>query len=216
MLVAVNLHNLHTYSNNPILAQHALRYRAIIERQEWEVPHYKQLEYDQYDNPAATYLVKLGADGSALGVSRLYPTDRPYMLKDVFAYLSDNPLPSSPTVMEGSRFCVEASLPADIRRQVAMELIIGYLEYGLAKGVEQYVGVMLPIYWSRLFVKPGWGVEYLGESRKLPNGQSVRAGRVMVSHDALERVRDFAAIHQGLLHFSGEGANVDSTAHEAA
>lgn len=64
MLVAVSLHNLHTFSGNPILAQHRLRYRAIIERQDWNVPHYKKLEYDQYDNPAATTSVEsdLGKD----------------------------------------------------------------------------------------------------------------------------------------------------------
>ena len=51
----VTLETCHHFPGNPIAEQHRLRYRCIIERQDWKVPHVRQLEYDQYDNPAATY-----------------------------------------------------------------------------------------------------------------------------------------------------------------
>lgn len=214
MLINVNIHNVNTYRGNPLYAQHRLRYEAVIDRQNWEVPHYKQLEYDQYDNPAATYLVWLDDYGKARGVSRFYPTDRPYMLNEVFSFLSSQPLPSAPDILEGSRFCIDHTLAPDLRKRIAHELIVGYLEYGLHYNIQRFIGVMLPIYWSRLFIQLGWPVEFLGEVHKLPNGQKIRAGEVYVSESVLETVRERTGISDSVLHFSGETLYMDK-AHAA-
>lgn len=200
MIICVNLHNSNQFSGNPLLEQHKLRYQSIIDRQGWEVPHYRHLEYDQYDNPAAKYLIWRDESGKVGGVSRLYPTDRPYMLKDVFSYLAPNTLlPCNPHILEGSRFCVDKSLPVEVRQRVCRELIISYLEYGLKNQIEEFIGVMLPIYWRNLFTGIGWNVDFYGEAVALENGQKIRAGRVIVSEKVLELVRMKTGIHESVL-----------------
>jgi N-acyl-L-homoserine lactone synthetase len=57
-------------------SQFQLRYRAFIERQDYDVQIYKGMEYDQYDTPASHYLVYHTPGGQALGVSRLRPRHR--------------------------------------------------------------------------------------------------------------------------------------------
>ncbi len=57
MIECINIRNNHQFLANPLASQHELRFKSIIVRQGWEVPSYENLEYDSYDNPAATYLV---------------------------------------------------------------------------------------------------------------------------------------------------------------
>jgi acyl homoserine lactone synthase len=209
MILCVTIENAHLFDTNPLHGQFKLRYESIIDRQDWNVPHYHKMEYDTYDNPATKYLVWQDENGKAGGVSRLYPTDRPYMLQEVFSYLAPNKvLPSSTTVLEGSRFCVDKNLPVDVRKRVCHELILAYLEYGLDNGIEQYVGVMLPIYWRNLFIKLGWEVDFFGDAMKLENGQSVRAGGVIVSEEALSAVRSATGISTPVLSYGKTNAPI--------
>ena len=83
----VTLENNHLYRGNALSEQHKLRFRSIVKRQAWDVPVIREHEYVQYDNPAAVYLIWRDADGIARGSSRLYPTDRPFMLKEVFSHM---------------------------------------------------------------------------------------------------------------------------------
>jgi acyl homoserine lactone synthase len=54
------------------------------------------MEYDQYDTPAATYLVWLDGSGVARGCVRVTPTDRPYMIRDNWPEMCETrPLPDS-------------------------------------------------------------------------------------------------------------------------
>jgi acyl homoserine lactone synthase len=74
MIEFVTVENVNQFSENALAAQHRLRYRSIIERQQWDVPNYGEMEFDQYDNPAAKYLVYRNENYVAQGVSRFYPT----------------------------------------------------------------------------------------------------------------------------------------------
>jgi acyl homoserine lactone synthase len=133
----------HKFVGNPIMEQHKLRYRSIIQRQGWGVPSIRDMEYDQYDNPAATYLVWREAGGIARGVSRLYPTDRPFMLKECFAHtVHYQHIPHGKDVLEGSRFCIDKTLDAGLRRTIAQELVLSYLEYGIDAGITKIIGIM--------------------------------------------------------------------------
>lgn len=198
MIECVNIRNNHLFLENPLASQHELRFRSIILRQGWEVPSYQKLEYDAYDNPAATYLVWRDYNKVVRGVSRLYPTDRPYMLKEVFSHLSDNELPQSEEIWEGSRFCVDENLPITIRQQIIKELVVSYLEFGLANNIHAFIGLMYPAYWRNIFTKSGWAIEWLGEAEKLEDGKRVRAGKVLVSEEALNKVRETTGIYQSI------------------
>ena len=87
VIECVTLENNHLFLGNAIAEQHRLRYKSIIKRQNWNVPDIREMEYDQYDNPATVYLIWRDKKNIARGVCRLYPTDRPYMLKEVFPNL---------------------------------------------------------------------------------------------------------------------------------
>lgn len=197
MLYAINVENAHEYGN--VLSQlHRLRFRQFRERQSYSIPVYKDMEYDQYDTLATVHLVFLDSFGIVRGCSRLNPTDRPYMLQDLWPHMVDNALPSSPHIWEGTRICVEKDLAGDVRERIKWEIVLGYLEFGLANNIHKYVGIMQNFIWRRVFTQSGWDADYLGEE-KLIDGIKARAGQVMVTPEALQRVRTTTGIHEAVL-----------------
>lgn len=202
MIDCVTLSNCHLFDGNPLYEHHKLRYASIIERQGWEVPTIRDMEYDQYDNPAAYYLVWRDEDGVARGTSRLYPTDRPYMLQEVFSGLvTHSALPCSPRIWEGSRFCVDASLPPAQRRRIIQEIVLSYLEFAERFGIEQIIGVMYPVYWNNIFAKAGWPVQFLGEPQRSAEGHKIVAGTLPISAATLGTVRSVTGIQHQITNF---------------
>jgi acyl homoserine lactone synthase len=197
MLHAINIENAHEYGN--VLPQlHRLRYRQFKERQSYNVPVYNGMEYDQYDTLATVYLVWLDGHRTVRGCSRLNPTHRPYMLKDLWPHMADRPLPRSPFVWEGTRICIEKELPVEMRERIKWEIVLGYLEFGLANSISKYIGVMQTYIWRKVFIASGWGAEYLG-SERLIDGARTCAGEVLVSAEALHRVRSTTSILEPVL-----------------
>lgn len=197
MLYAINIENAHEFGDT--MAQlYRLRYRQFKERQSYDVPVYKGMEYDQYDTLATVNLVWLDQDGIVRGCSRLNPTDRPYMLADLWPEMSDSPLPRDSKIWEGTRICIEKGLPGELRERIKWEIVLGYLEFALDNGIEKYIGVMMNYIWRRVFIQSGWGAEYLGEER-LIDGLKTRAGQVLVSPEALERVKATTGIADRVL-----------------
>jgi len=179
--------------------QFRLRHRVFVRRASYDVPSWREMEYDQYDTPAATYLVWRDDSGIARGVSRLSPTDRPYMVKDVWpGMVTSCALPSSAAVWEGTRFGVDKDLAPELRRRIVSELVVGYLEFGLSEGVKQIIGVMPTLIWRAVFSSNGWPVEFLGEPRVLGADRCV-AGMLSVSAEVLARVRAKTGITRSVL-----------------
>ena len=202
MIDCVSISTCHLFGHNPLQGQHSLRYRSIIKRQGWEVPSVDGMEYDQYDNPAAHYLVWSDSAGQVRGSSRLYPTDRPYMLQEVFSHLVNKiDLPKSPSVWEGSRFCVDDTLPAETRKRIMQEIILGYLEFGVDRGITAIVGVMFPVYWRNIFVNNGWAVDWIGDVSKSAEGHKIVAGHLPVSESVLNAVREKTGIYEPVLSY---------------
>jgi acyl homoserine lactone synthase len=205
MLDCVSISTNHLFPGNPIYEQHRLRHECIVQRQAWNVPTIRNMEYDQYDNPAAHYLVWRDRDGKARGSSRLYPTDRPYMLQEIFPHLVRKAaLPRTQGVWEGSRFCVDASLKPEARKRIVQEIVAGYLEFGLDQGITHIVGVMYPAYWRNIFVSNGWDVEWLGEISKSEEGHKIVAGSLTVSEAILQNVRAKTGIYENVLSYGQE------------
>jgi acyl homoserine lactone synthase len=208
MIECVTLENCHDFSGNPISEQHRLRYASIIQRQNWDVPTIRGMEYDSYDNPAAYYLIKRDNKGKAVGSSRLYPTDRPYMLQECFSHLvTKRDLPKSSFIWEGSRFCVDSTLPPEQRKKIVQEIVVGYLEFALANQIKSIIGVMYPVYWKNIFIKSGWNVEWMGEIHKSNEGHKIIAGDLKVSRDVLQHVRQITGIQKSVLNHGSVFAN---------
>jgi N-acyl-L-homoserine lactone synthetase len=206
MLYAINVENAHKYGD--ILPQlYRLRFRQFKERQNYTVPVYKGMEYDQYDTPATVYLTWVDEYKNVRGISRLNPTDRPYMLKDLWPDMVTGQLPNSPYVWEGTRICIEKSLPGYIREKIKWEIVLGYLEFALKNRIEKYIGVMQNFIWHKVFVQSDWGAEFLGDE-KIIDGIKTRAGQVMVSEAALQRVRTKTGIFYDVLRNSLEETNL--------
>lgn len=139
MIDIVTLETAHLYGD-ALADQHRFRYCQFVERDGWAVPHYRKMEYDQFDTPAAVYLLWRDQDLRVRGMVRLIPTTQPYMLDQLWDFLAPaEGLPHSPDVWENTRFAVDRDLRPSLRRQVMGELILASLEFGIANGVSQYL-----------------------------------------------------------------------------
>ncbi len=171
------------------LHHHQLRYKIFVLQRYWSGVHsIDGLEYDEYDGPAAHYLVWATRWGEVLGCLRLSPTDRPYMLKDKFPQLCDAPPPSSLSIWEVTRLCVDQSLAPVARRRIKQDLLTALVEFSLRHDIRQLVAVTHPKLWQSVFISAGWNVEFLGEEKMLGDGIA-RAGLISISLDLLKIVR---------------------------
>ena len=205
MLDCVSISTNHFFAGNPIYEQHRLRYECIVQRQSWNVPMIRNMEYDQYDNPAAHYLVW---------------RDRGWKSARLVAPLSDRPalhaggnfsssgqqdrIPKNTKVWEGSRFCVDASLDPQMRKRIVQEIMVGYLEFGIAQGITNIIGVMYPAYYRNIFIGNGWDVEWIGDVARSEEGHKIIAGSLTVSEAVLRKVREKTGIHETVLNYGEE------------
>lgn len=188
MIDCVNLETAHLFGN-ALPAQYRLRHRIFIERQHWALPSYHGMEYDQYDTPASHYLVWRDAGGEARGVARLNPTDRPYMLQEVFSHLVEGvELPHSANIWEGTRFGVERAIEPSLRYRIIAELLCGCLEFGLEMGVRQYFVLMPVVVLKGTFRRMGCSVELIGTPQRIGK-DLVAAAMCAVSPEILKTVR---------------------------
>jgi hypothetical protein len=121
------------------------------------------MEFDRYDNVATEYFIARNPEERVVGVCRSYPTTIPYMLSDAFGFLAARTLPASHKIHEASRLVLDRSLLGkDARRPIVNELIVAYMERGMQRNIDAYVGFMLPRIWDSTFLRAGWDVEWLG------------------------------------------------------
>jgi N-acyl-L-homoserine lactone synthetase len=198
MISCIN-HETIQYFGLPHISQFHLRHRCFVERQQYNVRSYKGMEYDQYDTPAATYLVYESPSGEAWGCSRLTPVQQGSMIKDLWPDLVTDPrILNREDVWEGTRFCIDKSLPPAIRARICKELVIAYLEFGLLNKIKSIIGVMPPPIFKRVFRGAGCDYRLLGPE-KIVDGIPIRAAELKVSEEMISRARDFTGIHDALL-----------------
>jgi acyl homoserine lactone synthase len=120
--------------------QYRFRHDQFVVRSGWNVPHFDGMEYDQFDTPAARYLLWRDHAARVRGMVRLLPTTRPYMTETLWPDLApEEGAPRADTVWENTRFAVDRALPAPLRRTVTSELILASLEFGVCHGIERYL-----------------------------------------------------------------------------
>ena len=200
MISCISCENAHLFGP-AFHSQFQLRYRAFIERQDYDVRIYKGMEYDQYDTPASHYLVYHTPDGQALGVSRLTPTVQGCMLKDLWpGMVEDKELLSSALVWEGTRYCIDKDIAPSLRTTIIHEMAIAYLEFGLQLGLEKIIGMMPTYIYRSVFEKPGIDMEYLGPVTVI-GGHRIRAVAIPVDGKQLHNVRIKTGIGMPVLTF---------------
>jgi len=200
MITYISLDNIDSHKD-AIKAQYKLRHKAFLERQSYKVFSYKDMEYDQYDNPSAVYLVHEGAEerDSAWGVSRLTPVSHRSMLQDLYpSMVDDHAIFSTPNVWEGTRFCVEKSLDSVTRMLVSQELVGAYFEFGLLYGVRKVIGMMPTFILRRVFQASGCTYEHLGPSF-LIDKQRIQAASMDITQQNFNRFRQKTGIHHQII-----------------
>jgi N-acyl-L-homoserine lactone synthetase len=180
------------------ISHHRLRYKMFVARQKWSVPSYRQLEYDEFDTPAATYILTVDDQHRALGSVRLIPTTRPYMVESLWPTLVNTELPHCASVWEASRFGCDRDLDAASRRCVVAQLILGCQEFGIATGIAQYLGVMPVRIFKYVIAANGCPVTQAGPALRL-NGHETAAAHIDVSLSTLEAVRRRTGIRNAIL-----------------
>jgi acyl-homoserine lactone synthase len=209
MIDCVSIGTNHCFPGNLVAEQHALRYREVIAKEEWaDIYTVDEMEFDRYDNLATEYYVARDAQGRIVGVTRSYPTTIPYMISDVFRFLLSAELPSSPKIFEASRLVLDRSLLGkEERRPVVNKLVVAYMERALQRGIDAYVGFMLPKIWASTFQRAGWDVLWIGPEVKLPNSNDVvRAALMPVTEAMNAKVRETTGIHHNVLNFGNAQA----------
>lgn len=198
MIEVVTWSNAHVFGD--ALAQHhRLRHRCFIERNGWTVPNHDGMEYDQYDTPAAVYLIRRDEGlRRVLGVARLIPTTRPYMLKELWPELLGTDVPASARVWEATRFGIDDEIAPDLKRRVAAEIVLGCLEFGVMSDIDRYLVLMPQLIIRRTIGGAGCDYRFLGESRNLA-AYPVAAAEVSVSPEALLRARAKAGLTGDIL-----------------
>lgn len=185
-------------------SMYRFRHRVFVERQNYDVPHYRGMEWDQFDTPAAAYLLWRDDESQVRGMFRLIPTTFPYMIKDVWPQLVNcGELPSHPDVWETSRFGVDRDLPPPVRKRIFGELMCASTEYGLANGVREYVTLTAPALFRSGIGNAGCAVTYLGARQKLV-GLPVVVGEWGVSQDTLTKMRRYHGIDGPVLRIAEE------------
>jgi N-acyl-L-homoserine lactone synthetase len=210
MIDCVSIATAHCFPGNLIAAQHRLRYREVIAKEDWgNIYVADEMEFDRYDNVATEYFIARNSEGNVLGVSRSYPTTIPYMLSDVFPFLASDELPSSHKIHEASRLVLDRSLlTKEARRPVVNKLIVAYMERGMQRSIDAYVGFMLPRIWDSTFLKAGWDVEWLGPEVALPGTTDiVRAGLMPVNKRMNNKIRQATGIQQLVLNVGSESGS---------
>lgn len=198
MIECFNLESAHLFGD-ALAAQHRLRHRIFVERLGWGVPSVRHMEYDQFDTPATYYLLWRDETGEAKGVARLNPTDRPYMLKDVFPdFVTLGELPESPTVWEATRFGVDRDLDSATRQRVIGELIIGSLEFALGLNISQYVVLMQLFLIKKVFPQFGFPVETTGPHQRVGK-DLIAPGLCRITPAILRQVREITGVTHSVL-----------------
>ncbi len=173
MIEGFSLSTAHLFQD-ALASQARLRYRVFVEQRGLPHTYHDGLEFDEFDTPAAVYLVWRDEAGIVRGMVRLLRTDRPYMLKSYWPHLVCGPLPASPDVWEITRVCVDKSVIPSIRRTVMPELLCAVAEHLELSGGRAIVGVTRAHLLSH-FIRQG--IDWLGEPAPI-EGEIERAFNV--------------------------------------
>jgi N-acyl-L-homoserine lactone synthetase len=195
----ISIENMHEYGDI-LPSMLKLRYKEFKERQSYDIPTFKGMEYDTYDTPATVYMVWRDNDNIVRGCSRMAPTDRAYMINDLWPDLVTKlPLPHQVDIWESSRFCIDSELPAAMRQRVKLEILQAKIEYSLAIGVKGMIGVMPPLIWRAVFINSGWRVDHIGPITELSTGEKVVAAWINVNEEILSNISARTGIYHTML-----------------
>lgn len=152
-----------------LASQARLRHRVFVEHRDLLHKTYDGMEYDEFDTPAAVYLVWRDERQIVRGLIRTAPTSAPYMLETHWPYLCQTRgLPKSDDVWEITRVCVDRHFQPDVRRRIVPELLCALQEFCLGNDIVAVVGVTRQHLLNHFLRE---GVQWLGERAEIEGEQ---------------------------------------------
>lgn len=169
------------------MSHHRLRYRVFVKRAGWDVRSHDGLEFDQFDTPAAKYIIWTDEQGEARGIVRLLSTTQPYMIETLWPDLATT-LPRHPSVWEATRFGCDKDLPVGRRRRVVADLVFAAQQFAVDHGISRYIAVM-PVRIVDCSIRAlGCPARRLGQTTRL-GGHEVAAVSIGAGPDILAGMR---------------------------
>lgn len=200
MIEAINFETAHLYGD-ALPTLHKLRFNEFVERLKYKVPTYNRMEYDQYDTPAAVYFAWRDAAGHIRAGTRISPTNRPYMIKELWPQtVQYTELPCSPYIWEATRLFIDKELSKEEHQQAHGQILCAYLEFALRYNITSYIGTAPPGLWKYTFLKCGWPVEFIGEKTDIGYSEKIITGSMPVSGEILHDVRREMNVAAPVLH----------------
>ncbi len=150
-------------SNNLYSRVANYRHKIFVERLGWALNTSNNQELDQFDRPDTVYIIAQDHLEQIHGCARLLPTDKPYLLGEVFPQLipSGLPLPNSSEVWELSRFAAvdldnqHTASDGQFSSSVAVGLLKAAINCAASKGAKRIITVS-PVGVERLLRKAGF------------------------------------------------------------
>jgi acyl homoserine lactone synthase len=160
MIEGFSLKTAHLFGD-ALASQARLRYRVFVQHRGLPHPHHDGMEYDEFDTPAAFYLVWRDRSAEVRGMFRLIPTSLPYMLERYWPHLCRlRPLPKCACIWEANRVCVDRSYDHHTRKLIIPELLCALQEFCRARDIQAVVGVTRQHFVAHYIPS---GVEWLGQ-----------------------------------------------------
>jgi acyl homoserine lactone synthase len=180
------------------------RHKVFVQRLHWEIPGVLRdstSEWDRFDGGDTVHLVALSANATVCGCARLMPTTGPYLLRDVFPQLAGpDPLPSSPSIWELSRFA--GSGPANPRTGAPSGMFLFPYAIALAGsfGATRVIGVVSPSV-ARLYRRFGLDLRDMGDGAA-PHHANIVACSIDLDAATFDRLQcDPVTLLQGISRF---------------
>jgi acyl homoserine lactone synthase len=203
MIDVISLETAHLLGD-ALPSAHRLRHRIFIGRQKYAVSSHRGMEWDQFDTPAAVYMLWRDEAKQARAIARLIPTSRPYMIQQLWpGSITDGELPSRDDVWEITRFGIDRDLDRERRARVFGELFCAFAEYGLRTGISAYVFVTSAALIDSALRGAGVVVQRLGELNHCGRPPMI-AARSPVSYTALYSLRRHHKISGPVLRLAGD------------
>lgn len=173
------------------------RYKIYVEEKGWMPENAEKMERDQFDTPAAFYMIGV-QDGRVIAGSRFLPTHRPHLLSEVFPNLVDPARElRGPQIAEWTRGFILSEFRGGSGVPIMANFCCAVMEYCLEEGITM-VGGIQEIYWLPLWRRFGWAFKPVGEPSEI-DGTLCVPGYCEVAEEALISVRKRAKLEQSNL-----------------
>lgn len=181
--LVINWKNVDTYHQYWI-EHHRLRKEIFVDRLGWDLPNADDMEFDEFDTPAAQYVLCIDDQDRVCGVSRLVSTAKPFMIEKLWPEWFNGDLPKSNRVWEASRFGVSSSLKASERTRVIDHITQRIYRFGQENGIDGFLLVMPTFIYDRILIPRGYDLQLVSDVRRL-EGIKTAIASVSVDSDML-------------------------------